>query len=290
MRSGDLPAAVRAGWGLPVEDVRPTDGGMNSITWYLRSHGNSYVAKWVPRDEADALQVGCEAAMELAELGLRTGPPRPTLDGGLATEAGGGLLALLEKVPGAPLTGETDRERRAIGQLLGRVHAATRCARPGHSFPLWLRFDSSSLDLEPWLRPAVADALAAYDALPELDWARLHTDPAPEAFFAVPGAETGLVDWSGSVPGPVLYDVASAVMYLGGPEWAAPLLSAWEETSGLVAEPGALRVLLRLRGAVQAAYFAERLLRCDRRGLTTQEQNRAGLEDGRRMLATYGSV
>lgn len=148
MRSGDLPAAVRAGWGLPVEDVRPTDGGMNSITWYLRSHGNSYVAKWVPRDEADALQVGCEAAMELAELGLRTGPPRPTLDGGLATEAGGGLLALIEKVPGAPLTGETDRERRTIGQLLGRVHAATRCARPGHSFPLWLRFDSSSLDLD----------------------------------------------------------------------------------------------------------------------------------------------
>ena len=38
---------------------------------------------------------------------------------------------------------------------------------------------------------------------------------------------TGLIDWTGSTRGPVLYDVASTVMYLGGPERAAAFLAAY---------------------------------------------------------------
>src|SRR3546814_1110451 len=38
---------------------------------------------------------------------------------------------------------------------------------------------------------------------------------------------TGLIDWTGARRGPVLYDVASAVMYLGGPDSAAAFRMAY---------------------------------------------------------------
>ncbi len=130
--------------------------------------------------------------------------------------------------------------------------------------------------------------LAEVAALPPLTWGRLHTDPAPEAFLhdASTGV-TGLIDWAGACPGPLLYDVASAVMYLGGLAASGPFLAAYADTAPLPrAELDHLPTWLRYRGAVQAAYFADRIVRADLTGIEGQEQNRAGLAHGRRMLHT----
>ncbi|MFT4163670.1 MAG: hypothetical protein QM650_00330 [Microlunatus sp.] len=53
--------------------------------------------------------------------------------------------------------------------------------------------------VEPWVRPAVTAVLD----------------------------EHARIDWTGSVRGPVLYDVASALMYLGGPDQAEDFLRVY---------------------------------------------------------------
>jgi Ser/Thr protein kinase RdoA (MazF antagonist) len=56
-----------------------------------------------------------------------------------------------------------------------------------------------------------------YASLPELTWGLLHADPESEAFLRQPDTgAVGLIDWTATTNGPVLYDVASALMYLGG--------------------------------------------------------------------------
>ncbi len=84
----------------------------------------------------------------------------------------------------------------------------------------------------------------------------------------------------------MLYDVASAVMYLGGPRHAGAFLDAYS-TAGLL-DPGELRhldVFRRFRWAVQAAYFARRLATRDLTGVSERGDNERGLDDARRGLA-----
>jgi homoserine kinase type II len=131
--------------------------------------------------------------------------------------------------------------------------------------------------------------LAEVVGLPALTWGRLHTDPAPEAFLhdAASGV-TGLIDWAGACPGPLLYDVASAVMYLGGVSAAEPFLAAYLPVSPL-RELAHLPTWLRYRGAVQASYFADRILRADLTG-TDPAGNRRGLAHGRAMMSQPGGA
>jgi len=80
----------------------------------------------------------------------------------------------------------------------------------------------------------VTAAVAALDqpAPSSLSWGLLHADPAPEHFRLDPSSgRCGLIDWSVALEGPLLYDLASAVMYVGArttaatwsrPTWAAP--------------------------------------------------------------------
>jgi homoserine kinase type II len=61
----------------------------------------------------------------------------------------------------------------------------------------------------------------------------LHTDPAPEAFlFHAESASCGLIDWDTGLVGPLMYDVASAVMYLGGSEWSTGFVAAYIAEAG----------------------------------------------------------
>lgn len=100
---------------------------------------------------------------------------------------------------------------------------------------------------------------------------------------------TALIDWSGATHGPVLYDVASAVMYLGGPEAAAPFLATYRAASVVDADELAhLDTLRRLRFVVQGTYFARRLAIDDRTGLTGRAGNEEGLAHARRGLARLG--
>jgi len=100
----------------------------------------------------------------------------------------------------------------------------------------------------------------------------------------------GVIDWTGSRRGPVLYDVASVVMYLGGAGPAAPFARAYIDFNVVLAQEldDHLDSLRRFRGGVQAAYFSQRILNSDLTGIASQTENWRGLYDAREMLRTLG--
>lgn len=280
----DPSDALAEHWGLRGAEVSPLGGGMNSDTWLVRVAGATYVAKSVPPDGVADLLDGAEAATTLAEAGFVTGRPVPTRAGDvLAREAG---LALLEHVPGCELDGGSVEEQRLMARTLAGVHVAAGPA-PGpvtSTFGTeWLSTAAPGVADHAWLVAAVDAVRAETDAL-TLTWSLLHTDPVPDAFVHddVTGV-TGLIDWAGARRGPVLYDVASAVMYLGGRAHASAFLAAYASEGPLAdGELGHLDAFSRFREAVQGAYFAQRLASDDLRGGVRTADNEKGLADARR--------
>ena len=113
-----------------------------------------------------------------------------------------------------------------------------------------------------------------------------HADPAPDAFLRQPDTDqVALIDWSATTR-PVLHDVASALMYLGGRQNAASFWTAYVDHSPassaeLVDHLGALT---RYRAAVQAAYFSWRIATVDNTGILDHDENWKGLRDAELML------
>ena len=277
-------------WGLPEVEVEPHHGGMNSATWFVRAGGCRWVAKAVAPDAGRSFTAGLAVAARLDATGIPAGAPRPTRHGDLVTDVDGIPLALLRWVPGEPLTGRDEGERRLLGATLARVHRALRDAPVEASDGFhWVDPGADHLVVRRWLRPQVAAAVAALAALDPrtLSQGMLHTDPAPEAFRLDPATDDcGLIDWSVAMTGPLLYDLASAVMYVGGPDRAGPLLDAYLD-GGVVSGPEVARglpVLLRFRWAVQADYFARRIFTGDLTGIASPAENETGLEHARRWL------
>ena len=118
----------------------------------------------------------------------------------------------------------------------------------------------------------------------------LHTDPSPEAFrHDASTGVTGLVDWTGARRGPVLYDVASAVMYLGGSEHSAAFLTTYAAEGPLAPdEMRHLDAFRRFREAIQGTYFAWRLATNDLTGGIDRPENERGLNDARRRIGELG--
>lgn len=286
----DLPELLRRFWGLDRADVKPLGGGMNSETWLVDHEGSTYVAKRVASDQVAELVAGCELARALARAGLVTGRPVPTTDGRLVLAEHG--MALLEHVPGRELEGETDEEQRWIARTLAAVHVGGGPA-PGPStssfMPDWLSPDLPGVESHQWLLPAIAAVRAETDPLP-VTWSVVHNDPAPEAFIHDDDTGvTGLIDWSGASRGPILYDVASAVMYLGQPAEASTFLSTYRTWGPLASdELQWLDAFRRFRWVVQAAYFSWRLASGNLTGIADQAENDKGLDDARRSLAELG--
>ena len=141
----------------------------------------------------------------------------------------------------------------------------------------------------PWLVAAIDAVREETDGL-SLTWSLLHTDPLPGAFIHDDRTGvTGLIDWAGARRGPVLYDVASAVMYLGGLAYASTFLAAYESEGPLGAgELAHLGAFSRFREAVQGAYFAERLATDDLTGGVDRAENEKGLSDARRRWEALG--
>lgn len=286
----DLVELLHRFWGMGGADVRPLGGGMNSETWRVRHQGSTYVAKHVPPSAVADLVAGGEIAATLARAGFVTGAPVPTYDGQLVLADH--RLALLEHVPGRELEGDSAEEQRWIAGTLAGVHTAGGPGTgPGTAAfqAEWLSPRLPGVDAHPWLPRAIEAVRAETDPL-TITWSLLHTDPTPEAFVHDEGTGvTGLIDWAGAKRGPVLYDVASAVMYLGGTGSATTFLSAYAAQGPLGAdELQLLDAFRRFRWAVQGAYFAWRLAAHDLTGGVEQADNRRGLDDARHGLAALG--
>lgn len=261
-------------WGLTVERVDVLDGGMNSRTWLVYADSARVVVKSVELNHT-GFGPGLELAARLDAAGLTTGAPVRSIAGNYVEKADDRQVAVLQYVDGVPLTSSAE-DAAIIGTTLARVHEIARC-EPG-DLEQWLTIVTQLdeyLDHEPWIRPAVTSALDEVRGLAgSLTWSGLHGDPAPEAFLRQLDGEVALIDWGSAMTGPALYDLASAVMYVG--EHVVPAYGVTAEV-----EAG-LATFLRMRYAVQAAYFAWRSSTDDLTGIADPAENAKGLADARR--------
>ncbi len=282
---GRLRESLADSWGLARATVEVHNGGMNSATWFVGEGAQRWVAKAVDPASRRAFAAGLTVAAALEEAGIPAGAPVATRGGDVVVDVDGIPLALLTWVAGEELSGPDPGDQRLIGVTLARVHRALLdVSVPDAERFHWVDPRSEHLGIRPWVRGAVAAAVAAYDRLDPrtMSWGLLHTDPAPEAFRLnrALGA-CGLIDWSTAMTGPLLYDLASAVMYAGGPERAGSLIEPYL-AHGVVPRAEAERalgVMLRFRWAVQADYFARRIATGDLTGITSATENESGLAD-----------
>lgn len=211
---------------------------------------------------------GLAVAQRLELAGIPAGAPEPTRAGELTATVSGCRLGLLAWVPGRPLTGQDERQRRLIGTILGQVHQV----RSDQTVPVTQRFHwvapaAGHLSLRPWLRPAVASAVAAIDRVPGRCWSTglLHADPAP-----------GRSGWT--------RQPAGAVSSTGVPPCMGHCCNLASGAMSRTEVDGGLALMLRPRWAVQADYFARRIAENDLTGIAGPEENEKGLEDARRAL------
>lgn len=285
-----IRAALIDHWGLDSAAVAPHHGGMNSATWFVTQGTRRWVAKSVASPDGPAFAAGLAVAARLDASGIPAGRPEPALDGRSVVHIDGFPLALLTWVPGTPVPGAGPQDQDVIGATLGRVHLALKGADvPGSERFHWVDPTAPHLDARPWVREHVAAGVAAYEDLGPrtLTHGLLHADPAPEAFRLDPATGVcGLIDWPSAINGPLLYDLASAVMYVGGPARADRLIAAYLAQGALAeaeVERG-LMGLLRFRWAVQADYFARRLTDNDLTGIADEGGNEEGLNDAHHWL------
>lgn len=283
-------------WGLARTTVEVHNGGMNSATWFVSDGSERWVAKAVAPVSRRSFTAGLAVAAALEDAGIPAGAPVAARHGDFVVDADGIPLALLTWVPGDPLSAAKPSGQRLIGATLARVHRALLDASVPHTERFhWVDPQGDHLGIRPWVREAVAAAVAAYDELDPrtLSWGLLHTDPAPEAFRLNRAVGVcGLIDWSTAMEGPLLYDLASAVMYAGGPERAAPLIESYLE-QGVLPRAEAARamwVMLRFRGAVQADYFARRIATGDLTGIDSAAENGKGLSDAHTWLSSLDGM
>jgi homoserine kinase type II len=277
-------------WDLQGVQATAHDGGMGSQTWFIDLGDHRWVAKAVAPGDGRQLAGGLAIANRLDQKGIPAGSAVPAASGLLAIDVGDAWVALLTWVPGNALTGQDDAEQHLIGRTLAQVHQALAGYRvPQAQHFHWVDPAAGHLTLRPWVRPAITAALSDLDAArPDaMTWGLLHADPAPEAFRLNPATgRCGVIDWSYALYGPLLYDLASAVMYAGGPEHAQALIQSYLGEHILTAmevEHG-LAPMLRFRWAVQANYFAWRIAENNLTGISNLEDNEKGLEDARRFL------
>ncbi len=190
--------------------------------------------------------------MELPSVGLPTlGPP---------------LLVLLRFVDGKPIDPLDPVDQLWWGDRLAACQRALSTFTHSGLGP-WqtLRAEAVHRPAYSWLGPAVRRAVEAFEKLTVLDrltFGCLHGDPRPAAFLLDhETGRVGVVGWGHVCIGPLLYDLATAVMYAGGTAQAGDLLDAYS-SAGVVPKPeieSALPTLLQLRWAARADYFARRL-------------------------------
>ena len=262
-----LRSTLRDQWHLVPAEISVLPGGLLSHGWDVTAGGERFVARLAEPAARWPVEAGLAAVEHLRGCGIEAGEPVRTLAGGLTAETPAGALAVLRRASGRTLDGRDPIDQQFWGDRLGAVHSRLQgFQHPGLRRWSLLDPEAAHLAIEPWLRTAVTDAVTAMTRLmvtDRLTYGVLHGDPAPEIFLVDPATgRAGLLDCGASGTGPLLYDVAAAVVYAGGPETSAELLDGY-----LAAGPvddgelhAALPVLLRFRWAVQADWSARRLV------------------------------
>jgi Ser/Thr protein kinase RdoA (MazF antagonist) len=293
---GAVATVLAREWGLSGVRITEHNGGMNSLTCWIDAPDRRWLAKSVPASAGVDFAGGLAVAAEVQAAGIPAGAAIPTRTGAVTATiadpatASHRPLAVLDYVPGDELSGSDPDDIRLVGTTLGRVHVALRGARVDGIRQLrGIDLDADYLGVRDWIRPAVASVLREYA---DLDHdgptsGLLHSDPAPEAFRVDRSTGVvGLIDWGAALSGPLLYDVASAVMYVGGLDRAGALVDAYVATGALTpaeVERG-VPTTLKFRWAIQAMYFAWRTANGDLTGIEDAAGNEAGLADAQRML------
>lgn len=291
-----VTAALRRVWHITDAQCLPIWGGAHSSTWLVTTDQSTHIAKWVAPSRRARFEAGLAAAERVAASGTPSGAPVRTADGSLTTLTEGGVLSLLRFVPGRALDGTSAVDQTWWGDTLAQAHRALAgFAHPGLTRFHWLRSDSGHLDVEPWIRPAVSDAIHAVARLTvtdQLTYGVLHGHPAADSFrLDRDTGRTGLIDWGSAGCGPLVYDVARAVMFAGGtdrPDDAADLIDAYVAAGQVGRDEidAALPVMLRFCWAVQADFFAHRITTGDLTGAVDPEDNWKGLRDARAVLVS----
>ena len=264
-----LRSALREQWHLVPGEITALPATLLSRGWEVTAGADRYVARLNDAEARQPVEAGLSAAEHLRARDILAGEPVRTLAGALTVRALDGSLAVLRRVPGRMLDGADPVDQQWWGDRLGVLHRALQAFHhPGLRPWQLLDADAPHLAAEPWLRPAVAEAVAAavrITVTDRLTYGVLHGDPSPAAFVVDPHTgRAGLLDCGASGTGPLVYDVAAAVLYAGGPERSAELLDGYL-AAGPVARDEldvALPVLLRLRWAV----LADRAARSGRTG------------------------
>jgi Ser/Thr protein kinase RdoA (MazF antagonist) len=265
-RDAALAEAVVSGW-LDGPTTLSRLEAMNSSTWLVECAAERFVLKIAsPSNEP-----GLATAAWLESRGFRTGGPLRT------TVRQGRLVALLHFVEGRPLD---HADWNVVGETLGRVHRELMDAPVPAAIDRWpWPWLDPAVIAEPALRAAARAAIARAEELaPRLTHGILHGDPAPEAFLKT-GDAVGLIDWGSACHGPLLYDVASALMYVRSDE---RLIDAYTRTGPLTRdELGHTAEFFEFRLALQSWYFSTRLATNDLTGLAGRGGNEEGLAHAR---------
>ncbi|GGL16886.1 hypothetical protein GCM10012284_59330 [Mangrovihabitans endophyticus] len=257
---------LRDEWHLVPGDLTRLQGGLLSRAWEFEASGHTHLARLSDGPVRPSVEAGLAAAAHLLDHGIAAGTPVRTLGGALTVTLGSGALAVLRRVPGRSLAGADPVDQQWWGDRLGAVHRVLQHFQHPGLRP-WNLLDAGAghLDAQPWLREAVTAAVTAMTRLSVTDrltYGVLHGDPAPEDFVVdLDTGRAGILDCGVSGTGPLVYDVAAAVVYAGGLMAAGELLDGYLSAGPVRQDEleAALPVLLRFRWAVQADRYARLL-------------------------------
>ncbi|MDR6322692.1 phosphotransferase enzyme family protein [Actinoplanes couchii] len=254
-----LRSVLRDQWHLVPSELTGLPLVLMSCGWDFTAGGARYVARLAESAARQSVEAGLAAAQHLLGARIDAGAPVRTLGGALTVVVPQGVLAVLRRLPGRCLDGRDPVDQQWWGERLGAVHRALRGFRHSGLRPVQMPDpDAGHLDAEPWVRDAVAGAVGAVTRLTvtdQLTYGVLHGDPAPDVFAIDPATgRSGPLHCGASGTGPLVYDLAAAVAYAGGPEHAAELVAGYLGAGPVSADEveAALPVLLRLRWAVLA--------------------------------------
>ncbi|WP_306212096.1 phosphotransferase enzyme family protein [Actinoplanes sp. RD1] len=261
-----LRSTLRDEWHLMPDGITALPRGRLSCRWEVAAGSDRFLVRLGEPAARQPVEAGVAVSAHLRAGGIQAGEPVRTLGGALTVETPYGTLTVLRRGPGRTLDGRDPVDQQFWGDRLGAVHRQLQSFQhPGLRH--WNHLDAGAphLGIEPWLRPAVAEAITATTRLTitdRLTYGVLHGDPAPETFVIDPATgSAGLLDCGAGGSGPLLYDVAAAVLYAGGEETSAELLDGYLAAGPLTEDElhAGLPVMLRFRWAVRADWAARRV-------------------------------